>query len=233
MGIQDGRDPAESDWIPGVQLFEEALPGSLFERLVRAVRTTGSERLKRNYTTTFWFPRQTEPTNIAEEAIVELSRLVDPGLEYVGVEWWLGRLRPGEKLRFHFDRDMTVRKKTGRYVHPLKASALYLNAFAGSPTVILDQVPSADGKSRIPKKAKVRLSVEAVSNRYTVFPGNLRHGVIPDREDSKAAKTEEADRTASKLRLTFLVNYWDRRPLPPLCFDYDGTTYPCLRDRED
>lgn len=86
MGIQDGRDPVESDLIPGVQLFEEALPGSLFERLVRAVRTIGSERLKRNYTTTFWFPRQTEPINIAEEAIVELSRLVDPGLECVGVE---------------------------------------------------------------------------------------------------------------------------------------------------
>ena len=30
------------------------------------------------------------------------------------------------------------------------------------------------------------------------------------------------------LRLTLLVNYWDRRPLPPVCRDYDGTIYAAL-----
>jgi hypothetical protein len=32
------------------------------------------------------------------------------------------------------------------------------------------------------------------------------------------------------MRLTLLVNYWDRRPMPPICFDYDGAIYGDLSD---
>jgi hypothetical protein len=229
MGTKEDRVRGESSRIPGIRSFEEALPGSLFERLTRAVRAIGSDRLKRNYTTTFWFPREAEPKNVAEESALELSRLVEPGPQCIGIEWWLGRLQHGKKLRFHFDRDMTVRKKTGEFVHPLLASVFYLNAFPSSPTVILDQVPSPDGNSRIPPKPKIRESFEPVPNSYTVFPGNLRHGVIPDREESKRGISDGDDPTSSELRLSLLVNYWDRRPLPPLCFEYDGTIYPSLR----
>ncbi len=217
--------------VPGIRLFEEALPGSLFERLARAIRSTGVERLKKNYTTTFWFPRDGTPTNVAEECIVELLRLVEPGDECVGMEWWLGRLRHGKKLRFHFDRDMTVEKETGRYVHPLHASALYLNDFPSSPMVILNQVPGPDSKSRVPEKPKFKETVQAVSNRYVVFPGNLRHGVVPDSNASTRADRNGNENSSSELRLSFLVNYWHRRPLPPVCTDYDGTVYASLRDR--
>jgi len=193
---------------------------------VGAVRSIGRERLKRNYTTTFWFPRDAEPRNVAEECVVQLSRLVDPGRACIGMEWWLGRLRFGEKLRLHFDRDMTLRKQTGQFVHPLLGSVLYLNEFPSSPTVILEQVPSPDGKTRIPARAERRELVAAIPNRYAVFPGNLRHGVIPDED---AAQGYERGSGSSELRLTFLVNYWARRPLPPLCFDYDGSIYPSLK----
>jgi hypothetical protein len=209
--------------IAGVHVFEEALPGSLFERLARAIRAVGRERFKRNYTTTFWFPLGDEPSNVAEEAIMALMPLADPGPDCVGIEWWLGRLRQGQKLRMHFDRDMTLRKETGQFVHPLRASALYLNSYPSSPTVILDQVPGPDGRSRVPRKAERRASIEPMANRYSVFPGNLRHGVVPISEG------DDAEAAGEEIRLSFLVNYWDRRPLPPLCFDYDGTIYPALK----
>jgi hypothetical protein len=217
-------DVAELRRVPDIGVFEEVLPGSLFERLVRAVRTIGGERLKRNYTTTFWFPKGADPANVAEEAVVELLKLVDPPPTCTGMEWWLGRLAYGEKLRFHFDRDMTIRKKTGQYVHPQLASVLYLNSFPSSPTVILDQVPALDGKTRVPEKPQFRKAIEAVANRYFVFPGNHRHGVIPEKQ--------EGERKTSETRLTLLVNYWDRRPLPPVCFDYDGTIYGDLKSPE-
>lgn len=208
--------------IPGVSIIEEALSGSLFERLARGVRAVGDERIKKNYTTTFWFPREAAASNVAEESVEKLAGFVPDDVDWVGAEWWLGRLPRGKKLRFHFDRDMTVRKQTGRFVHPLIASALYLNAFPESPMVILDQVPSNDGKARVPAKPERRKVVVPAPNRYVTFPGNLRHGVMP-RENAVPEPGDE-------LRLSLLVNFWRKRPLPPLCFDYDGKIYPSLSD---
>jgi hypothetical protein len=116
---------------------------------------------------------------------------------------------------------MTLRKETGKFVHPIRASVFYINSFPSSPTVILDQVAGPDGDSRVPAKPERRASIEAVANRYGVFPGELRHGVIPVSEEAPGAE---------QLRLSFLVNYWSQRPLPPVCFDYDGSIYPELRE---
>jgi hypothetical protein len=230
--MNSGRlnEGVEQHKAPEITLFEEALPSSLFERLARAVRSIGDERLKRNYKTTFWFPLGASPVNVAEEAIVELLRLVNPSSECIGIEWWLGRLAYGKKLNFHFDRDMTLSKKTGQCLQPMHASILYLNSFPSSPTVVLDQIPGPDGTSKIPDKPKFKQSVEAVSNRYMIFPGNLRHGVIPDIDGSKRDNADEKKPVPSEMRLSLLVNYWDRRPLPPICFDYDGTIYTQLKN---
>lgn len=217
----NSRSPAIETAIPGVTFFEEALPGSLFERLARAIRAVGRERIKRNYTTTFWLPLGQKPTNVAEEAALALFGLAEPGSDCAGIEWWLGRLEPGQKLRYHFDRDMTLRRQTGEFVHPIRASVFYINSFPSSPTVILDQVAGPDGDTRIPEKPERRASIEAVANRYSIFPGSLRHGVMP---------VSELAPPGEDLRLSFLVNYWGRRPLPPLCFDYDGSIYPELRE---
>ena len=74
----NSRSPAIETAIPGVTFFEEALPGSLFERLARAIRAVGRERIKRNYTTTFWLPLGQKPTNVAEEAALALFGLAVP-----------------------------------------------------------------------------------------------------------------------------------------------------------
>ena len=218
--------PSNAGALGDIRCFEGALPEALFDRLVRAVRAVGRRRLKRNYTTTFWFSRDASPGNVAEECVQVLARHAAPGDSCVGIEWWLGRLARGEKLRYHFDRDMKLRQITGQLVHPMMASVLYLNAFPSSPTVVLDQIASPDGSSRIPPKPERREKVPAVPNRYLVFPGGLRHGVIPQKDSS----SREAEGDPGELRLTLLVNYWNRRPLPPLCKEYDGSVYPSLRD---
>ena len=214
-----------------IVLCENALPTPLFRRLVRAVHAVGRERLKQNgsYTTTFWFPLGAKPANVAEEAIVKLCPLVRPGSKCVGMEWWLGRLEPGAALSFHFDRDLSLEKQTGETVHPLWSSILYLNRFTSSPTVILDQVLGPDGKSLVPPEAEFGKAIDAVPNEYVAFRGNLRHGVVANGARRKPGDRSRKRKKSPKLRLTLLVNYWDRRPTPPICRDYDGTIYSVLQ----
>lgn len=229
------NDSTETSQDAEICLFEEALRVPIFEKLVSAVRAIGSERMKGNgsYTTTFWFPRDASPTNIAEETIIELINLVDPGPDCIGTEWWLGRLGHGKELRLHFDRDLALKRKTGESIHPILSSVFYLNGFPNSPTVILDQVLGPDGKTKIPEKAEFGRSFDAVPNHYVVFPGNLRHGVIPNWNKPDGADNMDASNDFSDdLRLTLLVNYWHRRPLPPICTDYDGSIYAALKSEE-
>jgi len=212
-----------------VVLHKNALPAVLFWRLALAVREVGDERLAESYTTNFWFPLDARPGNLVEEVICRLHPLVPHGPRCIGAEWWLGRLPYGQSLALHFDRDMTLEKRTGQTVHPLWSSILYLNRFPSSPTVILDQVPGPDKKSLVPPVAKYGKSVPPVPNQYVVYPGNLYHGVLATPANGKRAGPSSETGKPPGLRLTLLINYWDRRPLPPTCRDYDGTVYGALR----
>ena len=206
-----------------ITLYEDALPDALFSRLYSAMLAIGDERPegKDTYAKTFWMNRDAAATNIAEESVLALEKVTKPPSDCIGMEWWVGRLKRGKKLSFHFDRDLSLSRESGIAVYPILSSVFYLKQYHSSPTVLLDQVPGADGKSRVPKKAKMSTSVMAIPNHYVVFPGNLRHGVIPDKD-----KLERDD--PNEYRLSLLVNYWDRRPSPPVCCDYDGTTYRSL-----
>ena len=103
-----------------ISVFEDALPKPLFRSLVQAVRAVGAERMEGmgSYNTTFWFPRDAKPTNIVEECVGQLANLVQLDPECIGMEWWLGRLKYGESLRFHTDRDRSLRKQRGRLSVP-------------------------------------------------------------------------------------------------------------------
>jgi len=209
-----------------INLFKDALPHQLFRRLVRAVQAVGTERMENmgTYNTTFWFPLGAQVTNIVELCVSKLYAFVRPGPECLGMEWWLGRLKFGEALRLHTDRDRSLRHETGQIVHPMWSSILYLNRFPSSPTIVLDQVLSPDGKSWIPPEASSGRSLDAIPNHYVVFRGDLRHGVVANGAGKESAAA------SGKLRLTLLVNYWDRRPSPPNCQDYDGTIYPAIQN---
>ena len=215
-----------------INLFEDALPRPLFQRLARAVRAVGTEGMEGmgSYNTTFWFPRDAKPANIVEECVSKLCTLVRPGPRCIGLEWWLGRLKHGESLPFHTDRDRSLRKQTGQIVHPLWSSILYLNRFPSSPTIVYDQVLSPDGKSWVPPEPKFGKTLDAVPNHYATFRGDLRHGVVANGAAEKPAGRSRKTKKSPELRLTLLVNYWDRRPMPPNCRDYDGTVYGALQN---
>ena len=193
--------------MPQIVIHEKALPVDVFRRLAKAVRQVGEEALGASYSTNFWFDFKAKARSIAEDAILRLLPLARPGAVCVGAEWWLGRLKYGESLAIHADRDLSLHAQTGEVRHPLRASILYLNRFRSSPTVIL--LEAAGGKAIVPEP-----------NRYVVYAGDLPHGVLarrtfPERRD---------------LRLSFLVNFWDRRPSAPICRDYDGTVYRALHN---
>lgn len=215
-----------------ITLLKDVLPRPLFHRLVRAVRAVGTERMEEmgSYNTTFWFPRGAKPTNIVEECISKLCMLVRPGPRCIGMEWWLGRLKYSESLHFHTDRDRSLQKQTGQIVHPLWSSILYLNRFPSSPTVVFDQILSPDGKSWVPPEPKFGKMLDAVPNHYATFRGDLRHGVVANGAKQKPPGRSRKTEKSPELRLTLLVNYWDRRPMPPNCRDYDGTEYNALQN---
>src|SRR6267143_6987437 len=215
-----------------INLFKDALPKPLFSRLVHAVQGVGTERMENmgSYSTTFWLALGAKPTNIVEQCVSKLCALVRPGPKCIGMEWWLGRLKFGEELPFHTDRDRSLRHQTGQIAHPLWSSILYLNRFPSSPTVVLDQVLSPDGKSWIPPEANSGRSLDAVPNHYVAFRGDLRHGVVANEAGKKLPSGSRKSDKASELRLTLLVNYWDRRSSPPNCQDYDGTVYRSIQD---
>jgi len=215
-----------------INLFKNALPSLLFRQLVHAVHAVGTERMKNmgSYDTTFWFPIGAKPTNVVEECIGKLYALVRPDPKCIGMEWWLGRLKYGESLPFHTDRDRSLRKQTGQIVHPLWSSILYLNRFSSSPTVVLDQVLSPDGKSWIPPEATSGKSLDAIPNHYVAFRGDLRHGVVANGATKQPPVRFKKSGESPELRLTLLVNFWDRRPAAPNCRDYDGTVYRAISD---
>ena len=161
---------------------------------------------------------------------MKLCALVEPGPRCIGMEWWLGRLRYGESLPFHTDRDRSLRKQTGEIVHPLWSSILYLNRFPSSPTIVYDQVLSSDGNSWVPPEPTFGKALEAVPNDYAVFRGDLRHGVVANGAGETPPDQQKKTKPAPELRLTLLVNYWDRRPMPPNCRDYDGSVYGALQE---
>jgi hypothetical protein len=130
----------------------------------------------------------------------------------------------------HFDRDLALEKQTGQVAYPLWASILYLNRFPSSPTVVLDQVLGRDQKSLVPPKAKYGRAIEPVPNHYVVYRGNLYHGVVANGAAQNTSGRSRKTKKPPELRLTLLVNYWDRRPLPPICRDYDGSVYKALQE---
>src|SRR5262249_21387730 len=90
--------------------------------------------------------------------------------------------------------------------------------YPSSPTVVLDQVLAEDGKSLLPPKGARSKIVEPAPNCYLVYPGELHHGVV----------TRPAPDMPQGLRLSLVVNYWDRRPMPPVCRHDHGSIYAPL-----
>jgi hypothetical protein len=189
---------------PLVTLRDGALPPPLFLRLRKAIERLGEQRLRHTYQTTFWFDFQRAPSNVVEEAI---ARLPQPK-GVAGAEWWLSRMRTSNvQVDFHRDRDERLALSTGRQVHPLRSSVLFLNRCRGGLLAVTRRPPNPQNPALAPDVLDLDL-VLPLPNRYVFFDGRLTHGVLDAQNQLPGRRLPREPR----LRLTIAINFWRKRP---------------------
>jgi len=199
-----------------VRVIEAALPRPLVLRAREAIARIGGEGLRQSYFTTFWLPRGAAPAHPVEEAVLALWRLAG-ARRCAGAEWWIGRAYTTDiPIEFHFDQDVKGR----RLRHPRLSSVFFFNSVRGGQLAVTDQAPARRIATRLETVAPRR-------NRYAVFAGNLLHGVL-DARGRTPAKRLQGPR--GRLRVTLVVNYWDRRPTGVPTWTESGA-YRALRER--
>jgi len=158
---------------------------------------------------TFWLAREMRPRTAAELAgRLLLEKVLACRIEdFVGIEWWCKNQTANLGAHFHYD--MAV--ADGAYWRPTYSSVLYLSDHGG-PTVISDQAADLHHPQwpEIPQEGYL---VMPRFNRWTIFPGELRHGCMP----------VDDDRTH---RYVILYNFWtSHRPSGPNCQEPDLSHY--------
>ncbi|WP_373048745.1 hypothetical protein [Vulgatibacter sp.] len=212
---------------PLVRIHTPALPEAAFRRLLRAVRSVGDERLRQTYQTTFWFDLATAPTNVVDEAALELRRYIPRSERVVGVEWWLSRMSPNDvRVDFHQDRDEKLALAGGPLVHPLVSSVLFLNRVKGGALAVTAEPPCEANPSLAPAILDFDL-VAPHPNRFAVFAGDLTHGVLDAKNDIPAGRLPGTARR----RLTIAINWWDHRPTGVPTFPEAGVYRPLAAGR--
>jgi len=199
-----------------VRVIDAALPDALVRRARAAITRLGRERLRSSYFTTFWLPRGVAPAHVVEEAALALWKLARPR-GCAGAEWWIGRSHTTRiPLEFHFDQDVKGRRRR----HPRLSSVFFFNPVRGGQLAVTDQIPGGGAATRLE-------TIPPRRNRYAVFPGNLLHGVLDARGRSPGRRLPGP---AGRLRVTLVVNYWERRPTDVPTWDESGI-YRSLRRR--
>jgi hypothetical protein len=198
-----------------VRVIDSALPDALVRRARAAISRLGRERLRSSYFTTFWLPRDVAPAHALEEAVLALWKLARPR-GCAGAEWWIGRSHTTRvPLEFHFDRDVKGRLRR----HPRLSSVFFFNPVRGGQLAVTDQVPGSGAATRLETIAPRR-------NRYAVFAGNLLHGVLDARGRTPGPPLPGP---AGRLRVTLVVNYWERRPTGVPTWNESGIYRPLRR----
>src|SRR5437867_7743954 len=108
--------------------IEDALPDQLLQRFLGYVRSIQEVmELARVYeigscNVSFWYPFARGPSHIIENVVETLRRHADPSPSCIGAEWWFN-IRPSSKgMQSHFDKDESLRKRTGEMRSPDRSS---------------------------------------------------------------------------------------------------------------
>ncbi|MBS2024406.1 MAG: hypothetical protein JST92_18555 [Deltaproteobacteria bacterium] len=178
---------------------------ALVARARRAIARLGTANVEQSYWKTFWLPRGAQPSHAVEELVRALWDETAPR-EAVGAEWWIGRSYTTRvPVGFHFDEDV---KAARSFKHPRLSSVFFFNHVRGGQLAITDQTPSARGRP-MPEQPTRLETVVPQRNRYATFAGNLFHGVL---DAQGRTPTRPLPGPRGRLRVTLVVNYWERRP---------------------
>jgi hypothetical protein len=181
-----------------VRVIDAALPDALVSRGRRAISALGGERFRQSYFTTFWLARGEKPAHVIEELVLALWKLARPR-RCAGAEWWIGRAHTSRlPIEFHFDQDVKGRA----HRHPRLSSVFFFNAVRGGQLAVTDQRPGGHAARRL-------CTVKPRRNRYAMFAGDLLHGVLDARGQTPGRPLPGP---RGRLRVTLVVNYWERRP---------------------
>jgi hypothetical protein len=195
-------------------LYRFALPINVFGKLKSALLEANERTLAdRNQLiadigNSIWFDFKRTPADLVEQCITFLYPLAVPNGGCAGAEWWIRITGANEPKCWHFDRDERLAELTGVIRHPKLASVLYLSA-EGGPTLVTDQVlisnsvcaGSFPDLSCVISPAMHGALIKPVPNQFLIFPGQLRHCVLPGTAEAKGS------------RLTLLINWWLEPPL--------------------
>lgn len=177
------------------------------------------------------------PTNLIDDVVLNhLLPLVQRALEKMNgkttsnqmeeicaYEWWAHSRSNQANLghMLHFDSDEADLQGKQEVHHPMISSVLHLTGDAASSgaTIILDQTPHS--KVVAPNCWKSFPQ----DNTYTIFPGNLLHGVLPcPGKQASLSLTSNSDDAPH--RLTFMVG-WKTRQVPDQRKFNDSLYGPC------
>eukprot|EP00927_Polykrikos_kofoidii_P023202 TRINITY_DN21436_c0_g1_i1.p1 TRINITY_DN21436_c0_g1~~TRINITY_DN21436_c0_g1_i1.p1 ORF type:complete len:721 (+),score=97.15 TRINITY_DN21436_c0_g1_i1:56-2218(+) len=195
------------DW---VAVWDEVLPPGLLCHVRESVDDLCTWGLRNpRGCSTFWLARDAEARTAAEVVgRFLLEKVLQDCLdEFVGIEWWCKNQSAALGAHFHFD---TAFSDDGLF-RPAYSSVLYLSD-EGGPTVVLDQAASLES-GRWPEVPQESYIVMPRVNRWMVFPGELRHGMVPVDGNKRP-------------RWVILYNFWRRHsPGPPTCQVPDFASY--------
>jgi hypothetical protein len=207
-----------------VASFDNVFPEDLFQEMIREAHNCAdhAERSNEGFMhgkkQTFFVDLSPDGTlkdhrpRFALERAIELLVKMDYPTpeergEIYGAEWWVQRRGSDENIGFHYDKDEAAASLDSLLKCPTEGTITYMTD-NGGPTVLLNRT-TPQGNDPDPFLVTwAGLSYPKV-NRHLLFRGNLAHGVAGSLSQSKEA------------RITFLVNYWQYKPIEPNCIHVD------------
>jgi hypothetical protein len=176
-------------------------------------KTARDPNLKDSKAATNWasMAQIREPRGAAEMAMAILYEFAFPGGAepeggIAGGEWWVQMRNSNENIGFHVDKDEGIASEEQWMKMPVLSTVTYLTD-VGGPTLVLNQSSNRGGNKQEPELPVKGVLVYPKKNRHMLFRGNLQHGVVGEFGQDGGE------------RITFLVNWWDKRPMAPYCVE--------------
>jgi hypothetical protein len=210
-----------SDAVPLLRSHRDALPAALLQLLVaesatasKYEKTSRAKSLRHGKASTHWLPVSefAQPRTAIEATIARLYALDfpdgDPAGGIAGAEWWFQTRSANDTIGFHYDKDEGTASTEWYMKMPALSTVTYCTN-SGAPTLILNQTTNRNGNVETPAVPLHGVLVYPRVGRHVAFRGNLQHGVV--------GTLGEAGGSGAGKRISFLVNWWDKKPIAPYC----------------